>query len=146
MAITQANQSGNKFLASPPGGAAGAPSYRAIVPKDLAIPYVPIAAFAIDWSLGNYFYKAITVAAGNNFTFTGGVDGQSIVVELSQGGANFTVAWPGTVKWENGVQPVLSPGAGRIDMYQFWYLGGNTIGKRIVTNKTIKKKSGDTAS
>ena len=134
LSLDQLNQSGNTFLASPPGGASGLPFYRAIVPKDLAIGVVAIAAFAIDWTLGNYFYKTITVAAGNNFSFANLLDGQSITVLVTQGGANFTVNWPAVIKWENGVQPVLSPGAGRIDMYQFWYLGTTTLGKRIVTN------------
>jgi hypothetical protein len=58
LSINQANVAGNTFLAGTRNSCpAAAPFYRAIVPKDVIIPYVPIAAYQIDWSLGNFFTR-----------------------------------------------------------------------------------------
>lgn len=87
-----------------------------------------IGAADIDWSAGNTFKK--TLAANTTFTFSNLTSGQSIVVALTNTASNYTVTWPGTVKWSGGAAPTQTVGA-KTDVYTFVYDGANTYGSVI---------------
>lgn len=132
IAINQVAQLKNRVLAAP-DNATGNPTFREITARDVAVPVHVIPATLIDWSLGTTHYKQIS-STPTTFTFTGGVDGQSVIVELYITAAGFNVFWPGTVWWEGGTAPQISQTIGGTDIFQFWYGQGGTVGKRIVTN------------
>lgn len=85
---------------------------------------VSISSTAIDWSLGDDFYK--TLAANTTFTFSNTTDGQIITVELLNTASNYTVTWP-TVKWVGGLAPTQTVGA-KTDIYTFKKRGSNIFG------------------
>lgn len=91
---------------------------------NLVVATQNIAAAAIDWSTGDSFSKSLV--ANTTFTFANSVDGEVITVLLTNG-ASWTVAWP-TVKWPAGAVPVMTTGAGKIDVYTFKNIGGTIYG------------------
>lgn len=86
-----------------------------------------ISASAIDWSAGNIFTK--TLAANTTFTFSNSVDGQTIIVRLTNTASNYTVTWP-SVKWSGGSAPVMTTGA-TSDVYTFFKDGSNIYGSAV---------------
>lgn len=88
-----------------------------------------ISASAIAWNTGSLFSK--TLSGNTTFTFSGQVDGQTIVVKVTNTTGNFTVTWP-TVSWPNGSAPVQTVGA-HTDIYTFVDYGG-TISGTVVQN------------
>lgn len=72
----------------------------------------------VDCNLANYFLMTltgnITTLAFNNvstFWMT------SVTFEITQSGSGgYTITWPGTVKWEGGVAPTLTPTVGKKDV------------------------------
>lgn len=116
------------FFCGPISGAAAAPDFRAIVPADLT-QLITIAAFDIDCSLGSSFTKSVT--ANGTYHIKNSTAGQVIKVRLIQtGAANFVAHFDspdGTVRWPGGVEPVLTTGAGRTDVYEFLCCPPNTF-------------------
>jgi len=76
-----------------------------------------ISASAIDWSVSNSFYKALS--ANTTFTFSNAVDGQVITICLLNTTSNYTVTWP-TIKWAGGTAPTMTTGA-HYDVYTIYY-------------------------
>ncbi len=70
-------------------------------------------ACTINWSLGCFFRIALT--ENTIFAFSGYTQGQKIDIEIVQGAAAWTAAWPGSQKWPGGTPPVISAGAAAID-------------------------------
>jgi hypothetical protein len=84
---------------------------------------------SIDWSLGNVFYGVLT--GSTTFTFTGAVDGQTIVVQVAQTGTNsYTVAWP-AAKWHSATAPTMTAGSATSDVTTFVNYGGTYYGNSV---------------
>ncbi len=89
----------------------------------IAPPAVEIAALNIDFSLGDVFYKDITV--NSTFTFTNAYSGMSKSVRITAAAAN-TVTWPAAVQWVGTSEPVqTTPGK---TVYTFMHDGTVVIG------------------
>lgn len=92
-------------------------------------------SFTVDWSKGNTQTITLT-SASFTFTFTNPTPGMHLTLEVAQdasGNRGTTLAFPGTVKWSNGVAPILSTTASKIDLLGFiWdgtqYLGFTSLG------------------
>lgn len=86
-----------------------------------------ISALNVDWTKSNVFTK--TLAANSTFTFSGQVDGQVILVALTNTASNYTVTWP-SLKWPGNVAPVQTVGA-HTDVYSFANIGGTIYGSVV---------------
>lgn len=84
-----------------------------------------VAALDIDWSTANVFTK--TTSGNTTFTFSNTVDGKTITVVVTAGGAH-TAAFP-TAKWVGGAQPTQTSSG--IDVYSFVKVG-STIYASVV--------------
>lgn len=74
------------------------------------------ASLVIDWSLASTFYRNLT--GNSTVSFLNDQDGQSIVTVMRNSGVNnYSVSWPGTVKWPSGIAPTQS--SGKHDVYTF---------------------------
>lgn len=87
-----------------------------------------IGASNIDWSLSGVYTK--TLGANTTFTFSNQTSGQTIVVRLTNTASNYTVTWPGTVKWAGGVAPTMTIGAFS-DVYTFVHDGTDIYGSFV---------------
>jgi hypothetical protein len=94
------------------GSTTAAAAQRALTPATSTI-----SASAIDWSVSNSFYKALS--ANTTFTFSNAVDGQVITICLLNTTSNYTVTWP-TIKWAGGTAPTMTTGA-KYDVYTIYY-------------------------
>lgn len=84
-----------------------------------------VSGLDIDWEQGNIFTKAL--GANSTMTFSNIRNGKTITVVVTSSGA-FTIAWPASVKWVTGAEPVMTSGAGKIDIFAFFYDGTDTFG------------------
>ena len=84
---------------------------------------VALSGTAIDVSTGNVFTK--TISANTTFTITGVPNGKSTMFNLvlTDGGA-YTVTWPASVKWSEGIPPALASSG--IDVLTFLTVDGGT--------------------
>jgi hypothetical protein len=121
IALSMDVQTANKVLAGPVSGAAATPAFRVLAPSDIPIATVTVAAQTVDWSLGNTFNKLL--AANISFIFTNPNEGQTIRLRVQQD-ASHTVAFASPIRWPGGTAPVMTTGAGRIDIFTFHYIGG----------------------
>jgi hypothetical protein len=113
--------SGNKVLVSPADGSSGSPVFRDLLPQDVWMPSVLIAAQEINWDSGYSFHKSLSGSA--NFTFTHSLDGRTIHVALVHNGYGAT--WPASIRWANGVQPVPTL---ETSIFKFTVINGLTYG------------------
>lgn len=81
------------------------------------------AGTAINLALGNHFYKTISATTTFTITNTPGSRGTGFILELTDGGSE-TINWPASVKWPNGVAPVLT--ASGVDVLFFVTRDGGT--------------------
>jgi hypothetical protein len=118
-------QTAHKVLAGPTSGSS-APAFRTLLPADLTVGTQTILAAAIDWSLGNTFFKSVT--GTTTFSFTNVTPGQVIKVILFQtGGA--TAAWSyGTILWKGGAAPALTTTINHTDVFTFVAEGVTVLG------------------
>lgn len=86
-----------------------------------------LAALAIDWAVAGTFSK--TLAANSTFTFSNAVDGETIIVALTNTASNFTVTWP-SVSWTGGTAPTQTIGA-KTDVYTFVKIGSTIYGSVV---------------
>jgi hypothetical protein len=125
-------QAKNTFLAGPISGANVAPAFRAIKPVDLA-SQIAIPAADIDFTQAAVFTFALT--ANKTFHLINGVPGQTIRVALQQTGAsNWIVNWDAPSQlllWPGGIQPVMTVGANRLDLFEFTFIGAGYLGSVI---------------
>lgn len=87
-----------------------------------------LSGAAVDWSLGEVFHK--TLSANTTFTFSKDWEGQQIQVLLTNTASNYTVTWPGAVKWPGNVAPVQTVGAKK-DLYTFRKVNGVIYGSVV---------------
>ena len=78
----------------------------------------------IDLSVGNVFTK--TINNHTTFTITGVPSGKSTMFNLilTNGGSYYTVTWPASVKWSEGIPPTLTSSG--IDVLTFLTIDGGT--------------------
>lgn len=63
----------------------------------------------------------LTLTANCDLTFPTAVAGQSFTLVIKQGGSgSYTLTWPGTVKFDSGIDPTLSTTVGAIDVLSFF--------------------------
>lgn len=86
-----------------------------------------VSASDIDWSLGATHSK--TLAANSTFTFSNAVDGETIIVKITNTASNYTVTWP-TVSWAGSVAPTQTVGA-KVDVYTFVKIGSTIFGSAV---------------
>lgn len=83
---------------------------------------------AINWALTDTFKHTLT---GNTiYTFSGVSDGFAIMLSITNTGANYTVSFPGTVKWPGGSTPVQTIGV-KTDVWAFVSIGGTVFGNVV---------------
>ena len=96
-------------------------------------------AITIDCNTAAYFYLNIignvTSITINNvpalYLF-------SLTIEIRQGGTgSYTIAWPGTVKWEGGVAPTLTTTVGKTDVVTLVTRDGGTSWLGFVAGKNM---------
>jgi hypothetical protein len=111
------------------GNASSAVTATTVIPvSGTTVPAQAIAALNIDWSTGNMFTK--TLSANSTFTFSNAISGQTIVIRLTNTASNYTVTWPGVVKWPVQTSPVMTIGAFS-DVYTIIYDGTNYYGSYV---------------
>jgi len=113
-------------------GASGATFTKAVITTPVALTDAPTVR--LDASLGNLF----TLSLGGDRTlanFTNRVDGQSIAIRVQQTAGNNVLAYGNAFKFPGGSQPVLSTGAGAIDILTFLDLDGVIYFISIVANE-----------
>ena len=86
-----------------------------------------VAAVTIDWAAAGTHSK--TLSANTTFLFSNAVDGETIIVALTNTTSNYTVAWP-TTKWAGGTAPTQTVGA-KTDVYTFVQVGSTIYGTVI---------------
>lgn len=86
---------------------------------------VSAASVNIDWSVASL--ASLTLTQNTTFTFSNGVNAQTQVVRLTNTAGNFTVTWPGTVKWPGASAPIMTVGA-HTDIYTFVQSAGVVYG------------------
>jgi hypothetical protein len=86
----------------------------------------------INWNSGNK--QAITMTGNCTFSFTAPAGGAAnLVLKIVQDGTGGrTATWPAEIKWPNGVTPVLSTGAGDVDIITFFYDSANWFGAAML--------------
>lgn len=102
-------------------------AYNIHTTGSLLTVYSDGTTITVKWSNSNLHSFILggnrTIAWLNNI-----VDGQEILVEISQDGTGSrTVTWPSTVKWPSGVAPTLSTGANKTDIFAFIRNNGTNV-------------------
>lgn len=82
------------------------------------------ANMTLDWAA--YDVIRITLAGNTTFTFSGAVDGQTCMLELTQDATGArNVTWPADARWSTDLPaPTLSVLANKMDRIGFVYVGG----------------------
>lgn len=95
-----------------------------IFKRSYNIPIVSNATSAqtVDWSLTNNF--DYTLSANTTFTFSNNINGQSIVMAVTQNSttSGYTSSFSAgtiTIKWQNGITPVQTATTGKTDIFTF---------------------------
>jgi hypothetical protein len=72
---------------------------------------------ALNCATGNSF--AITLSGNTTLSFSNVPSGSaySCVLKVVQGASAYTITWPAAVKWEDGLDPVLTGSAGAVDIF-----------------------------
>lgn len=79
----------------------------------------------IDWSLAGVFN--ILLSANATITFSNAADGREIKVYITNTASNYTVTWPGGIKWAGGSAPTQTTGA-KTDIVTLRQYGGVIYG------------------
>lgn len=96
------------------------------------------ATTTIDLSAGSI--QAVTLTAGVTFVFSNPSPGQTLLLEITQGGSgSYTATWPATVEWPASTAPTLTTTAGRTDVIEFTYdaTAGVYFGRTYGLNYTL---------
>jgi hypothetical protein len=126
--VEKDNQIANRHYLGPASGGPAQPTFRGVVPADLAMASAGLAGTDIDWSSTLNF--ATTLSANRTFTFSNTLEGLPIKIILVQGGAGgFTATWPAGIKWAGGAAPTLTVTAGHADLIMFDKIGGTIYGR-----------------
>ncbi len=86
-------------------------------------------AVTIDWAASNDF--SLTLNANlTTVTFSNPLDGQTIVVAITNTASNYTVTWGNSIKWVGGSQPVQTIGA-KTDVWTITRIGSTYYGNVV---------------
>jgi len=89
------------------------------------------AATTIDWAANGKLQK-LTLTAACTLTFTAPAGGTSLKLKLIQDGTGgWTCAFPASVIWAQGVDPVITPTIAAADVVALYYDGTNYYGSII---------------
>jgi hypothetical protein len=94
----------------------------------IAPPQVISGSNNIDWNLGTLFTQ--TLSANTTFTFSNTFPTETIIVFISNTSSNYTVTWPGTIKWVSSSVPIQTIGA-NTDVYTFINNGTVIVGSVV---------------
>ncbi len=83
------------------------------------------AAKTIDWTVG--LRQRVVVSSNCTASFTAPAGPANLLLKLGQNGA-FPIAWPATVKWNDGIIPTTATTSGTIHIVTFYYDGTNYFG------------------
>lgn len=89
-------------------------------------------ATTINWANSDHF--TYILSGNTTFTFSNGINGRSVTVGVTQSisTSGYTAAFSGdTIKWQNGVTPIMSPYTGSTDVYTFVKLNNVVYGSYI---------------
>lgn len=104
------------------------PSGYIVGTTGLVVPSVHYTT-SINWGQSNTFYTTLT--GNTNFSFTGALDGQTIIVTVSNTGSNtYSGIWPSGLRWPNTIIPYQSSG-NVTDIYTFVCVTGTVYGNVI---------------
>jgi hypothetical protein len=131
LTATYDNQTAGKAHIAPVA-TTGVPTWRRLEARDMQLDAVNIASAAIDWNLGDVFWKQLT--GNHTFNFLNNVAGRVIYVLLGNSVASPAVAWNDVNLWPAGTAPVQTTGINRWDWYQFTQCSANVFGVRIAAN------------
>jgi hypothetical protein len=122
-ATTAAACSGNAATATNLAGGATLPDYLA--PKAVTLTFAGSGTTVVDASLGNAFNLTLTASTTTLGNPSSPVDGEVIRFRVTQGGAgSFTLAYGTAYDFGAAGAPVLSTGAGKVDILGFEYVAG----------------------
>lgn len=81
---------------------------------------------AITLDFNNGAFQKVTLTGNCTFTLSNPVSGEHYTLLVYQDGTGGrTLAWPGTMKWENGITPTMTVAASKADVYRFVWDGTN---------------------
>lgn len=120
----------NKTLTTP---ILSKPTVNASVPGVQTYTPAGGATATLDLALANI--HKITLPAGNiTIALTNGTVGQRFIVEITQSSATaYSATWFTTIKWANGIVPVLTNTDGKRDTFGFVITGANTYDGYIIS-------------
>jgi hypothetical protein len=86
----------------------------------------------VNWAQGSSFTVTLTSGDECEFAFQNRMAGQTITIWVTNGAGagDGTVTWP-TAKWQGGNVPVMTVGAGKLDVCTFTYNGTAMAGSCI---------------
>lgn len=89
--------------------------------------------FSANFTLGNVINLSLASATGDvtvSFSISTGSANESTEVALiiTQGATPRNIVWPASIKWANGVAPILSTANGAIDIVRLRYVGSTYYG------------------
>lgn len=80
----------------------------------------------LNCAAGNSF--AITLTGNTTLAFSNVPSGAaySCIFKIIQGTSNYTMTWPAAVKWQDGLDPVLTGGSGSVDVFVLYTHDGGS--------------------
>lgn len=121
-----------------PEQAALSPTLLGVAGKGARVTKTYAATTAIDLSAGSI--QAVTLTGNVTFTFSNPSPGQTLILEITQGGSgSYTATWPATVEWPASTAPTLTTTVGRTDLIEFTYdaTAGVYFGRTYALNYTL---------
>jgi hypothetical protein len=105
----------------------------------MTTPTISGGTLTLDQSTANYFSVTLNANVTNlvlaNPLATGTPTG--FILEFTATGTPYTVTWPASVKWANGVPPVLTSTNGKQDVFLFWTTNAGTSYKAIISGQNF---------
>lgn len=84
-----------------------------------------------DWANGPQ--QKVTLGSSTFVTMTAPVNGQHYTLHIATGAGGFNItSWPAVVLWPGGVEPTITPGAGKNDVVVLVCLDGTNYAAQIV--------------
>jgi hypothetical protein len=96
----------------------------------------------IDWTVKNI--QTVTMTGNCTFTFTAPAGAANLALEVNGGAGSFSMTWPGTVVWDDGVKP-RPLAASEVMQLDFVYDGTNYYASRTAIAADRLKVTGATA-
>lgn len=91
----------------------------------------------VTFDLTTYKKQRVTLGGDRTLALSNVSSGDSFIISLGQDGTGSrTVTWFSTIRWDNGVVPVLTSTASKIDVFGFLQVGTNqylgfTVGQNL---------------